>query len=64
MAKHRPGPDGKADRDDRGDFSHDDGSEYTRVAPDEFPLFDDVDSTLIEVAGAPEPEGPRYYLNR
>lgn len=52
MAKHRaddrpvPGTD---------EFEHPDGTVYVRVDPDQFPLFDERDSTLIEDPGTPTP---------
>lgn len=35
------------------EFEHDDGTIYTRVDPDQFPLWDERDSTLVEDPGAP-----------
>lgn len=35
-------------------FTHDDGSVYVRPDPDEFPCFDDVDSTTIVDGGGPD----------
>jgi hypothetical protein len=50
MAKHRsddqpPLPDDH--------FEHPDGTVYVRVDPNQFALFDDRDSTLIEDPGTP-----------
>lgn len=54
MAKHRDHDgDGLADR-DRGDFTRDDGSSYTRIDIDEFDDYDEVDSLTIVDDGAPD----------